>query len=90
MILESGRPAAFALAAATSILPGVIMRNFASAVLSAKVISSTLYAGLAPLIFAPTRKPANMATGYQTVFWPNRETVSPALRPYFLTRAVEM
>lgn len=46
-------PAFFAAAAATSIDDGIVMRNFASPFWSAKVISSTLYAGLAPETFPP-------------------------------------
>ena len=82
-------PAFLAAAAATSMEAGTVKRNFASPVFRAYVISSVLYAGLAPETTPPARKVPNMATGYHTVFGEKRATVWPCLRPYFLTRAVE-
>jgi hypothetical protein len=70
-------------------LPGTVNKNFASAVLRAYVISSVLYAGLAPETTPPALMAPNMAHGYQTVLGENSATVWPCLRPYFLTNAVD-
>jgi hypothetical protein len=48
-----------------------------------------LYAGEAPEITPPTLETPCIATGYQIVFGLKSETVSPSLKPYFLTKPVE-
>jgi hypothetical protein len=103
---DLGRLTELAAAVATSIEDGAVNRNLESAVLIAYDISSTLYAGEAPEIFAPILqsehassafcndppafKQLNMTTGYHTEFWLKSETVSPSFKPYLLTRAVQI
>lgn len=81
MMLRRGSPTVFAACAATSKHESKVNTILLPAVVIACTISSTPYAGLAPLIRPPTRKAAHMATGYQTLLVAKRETVSPGLRP---------
>jgi hypothetical protein len=83
-----GMRALSAAASATGSAFGRVISILESAVLSAWVISSTVYAGEAPLTRPPARMTAHMATGYHIVFVLNNETVSPGLRPYFWTKVV--
>ena len=75
-------PAFSAAEKATDRAVGRVMRIFDLAVFNAWPISSTPYAGDAPLTRPPALMVANTATGYQMVLVLNRETVSPGLRPY--------
>jgi hypothetical protein len=80
-------PTALHASTAASMDPGRVKRNLVPAVFNACDISSTLYAGEAPLTQPPARMMAHIATGYHIVFVENRDTVSPGLRPYSCVRA---
>ena len=72
-----GSPTIRAASTATSKHEGRVKTILLPAVFIACTISSTPYAGLAPLIRPPTRKAAHMATGYQMLLVAKSETVSP-------------